>query len=191
MIYLKQLTKARYDVFVTHGNKCIGDFSHLEDGYFYFFPIHVSHNSGWSEGLMKAISTELANVNREWDEQVARDLATPESMETKPIQPKTMHSFWEQQAEWSEATFGPTAERGPIGPLKHLAKEVQEVLKDPTDIMEFADCLFLVFDATRRAGFTFDQLRDAAFTKLEINKSRHWPKPSKGDEAVEHDRSKD
>lgn len=95
-------------------------------------------------------------------------------------------TFWPAQAEWSQATFGPDNERGPIGPLKHLAKEVAEVMADPSDIMEFTDCLFLLFDSTRRAGFTFEELRDAAWKKLEINKARKWQTPPKGDEAIEH-----
>lgn len=102
-----------------------------------------------------------------------------------------LNAFWKAQAAWSQATFGLDSERGPIGPLKHLAKEAAEAQKDPTDLMEFVDCLFLTFDATRRAGFTFDQLCEAAWKKLEINKARQWTKPTKGDEAVEHDRSKD
>lgn len=95
-------------------------------------------------------------------------------------------TFWPAQAEWSQNTFGPDNERGPIGPLKHLAKEVAEVMQDPTDLMEFVDCLFLIFDSTRRAGFTFEELRDAAWKKLEINKARKWQTPPKGDEAIEH-----
>lgn len=98
----------------------------------------------------------------------------------------SLEVFWQHQAAWSRATFGPDNERGPIGPLKHLAKEVAEVMKDPSDLMEFVDCLFLIFDSTRRAGFTFDQLREAAWKKLAINKARKWQAPPKGDEAIEH-----
>jgi ParB family transcriptional regulator, chromosome partitioning protein len=104
---------------------------------------------------------------------------------------KTLELFWKEQADWSQATFGLDSERGPIGPLKHLAKEAVEAQKDPTDLMEFVDCLFLTFDATRRAGFTYEQLLEGAWRKLEINKARQWTKPAKGDEPVEHDRSLD
>lgn len=100
-------------------------------------------------------------------------------------------TFWTEQAEWSQATFGADNERGPIGPLKHLAKEVAEVMQDPTDLMEFVDCLFLIFDSTRRAGFTFEELRKAAWEKLAINKARKWQTPPKGDEAIEHVRDDD
>ncbi len=106
--------------------------------------------------------------------------------------------FWDAQEIWSENTFGPSSpdwaartgklralRRGPIGPLKHLQKEVAEALEHPDDLLEYADLLFLIFDATRRAGFTFDELLDACFYKLAVNKRRQWQKPS-GDEPVEH-----
>lgn len=98
----------------------------------------------------------------------------------------SLESFWNQQAAWSQATFGLDSERGPSGPLKHLAKEAIEAQKNPTDIMEYVDCLFLVFDSARRAGFTYAEIRDSAFQKLEINQKRKWQTPSKSDEAVEH-----
>lgn len=97
-----------------------------------------------------------------------------------------LKAFWEAQSEWSQRTFGTDAERGPKGALKHLAKEVNECLADPTDLMEFVDCLFLVCDASRRAGFTVEQVMDAAWEKLAINKARQWQKPTSGDEPVEH-----
>jgi hypothetical protein len=101
---------------------------------------------------------------------------------------RSIEDFWYAQADWSRATFGSDQERGPIGPLKHLKKEIEEVLQTPDDIVEFADLLFLVFDATRRAGFTFDQLREAAHDKLAVNKKRRWPKPT-SDEPTEHIRN--
>ena len=94
-------------------------------------------------------------------------------------------SFWNAHAKWSEATFGTAAERGPMGPLKHLAKEVGEVQADPTDLMEYADCFLLICDSARRAGFTSDQLLNACWRKLEINKTRKWA-PAGANDAVEH-----
>lgn len=90
-----------------------------------------------------------------------------------------------RQSKWSQATFGTDAERGPIGPLKHLAKEAVEAQENPGDITEFADCLLLTLDANRRAGFTPMQLVDAAMAKMEINEARKWQKPI-GDEPIEH-----
>lgn len=96
-----------------------------------------------------------------------------------------MRNFWYALADWSQSTFGSDRTRGPVGPLKHLAKEVQEVLAAPNDLEEYADMLFLVFDATRRAGFCYDELLAAARAKLLKNKARQWPTLA-GDEPVEH-----
>lgn len=96
--------------------------------------------------------------------------------------------FVDAQADWSQATFGLDSERGPIGPLKHLAKEVQEALANIDDEMEYVDCFFLVLDAARRKGMTPNRLLDLAFEKLEINKRRKWNRPT-SDDPVEHDRS--
>lgn len=97
----------------------------------------------------------------------------------------TFEQFWHCQAAWSRATLGSDAERGPEGPLKHLAKEAAEALANQEDVMEYADCLFLVFDSCRRAGFSCEELRLAVNRKLKINQSRTWGKAS-ATEAVEH-----
>lgn len=77
----------------------------------------------------------------------------------------------EQHAEWSDRQFGNV---GPVGPLKHLAKEANEAAEAPDDISEFADIIMLVWDATRRAGITDEQLAVAVAEKLERNKRRQW-----------------
>ena len=74
-------------------------------------------------------------------------------------------------AEWSDRQFGNV---GPVGPLKHLAKEANEAAEAPDDISEFADIIMLVWDATRRAGITDEQLAIAVAEKLERNRRRQW-----------------
>jgi hypothetical protein len=96
-----------------------------------------------------------------------------------------IQKFWDAQAEWSRATFGADTERDHIGPLKHLAKEAVEAQVRPSDPVEIADCLFLVFDAARRSGMTLDTLVAVAEQKLLVNKSRKWQKPT-SDDPVEH-----
>lgn len=179
MIKLVKLSDKRYEVFLDNGD-CLGDFSRNEVGVdpFRFFPIQFRYNIAWTSALLRALSDALSNTNA---------TTTEATMKTD----KNLKDFWIEQAAWSEKTFGPTSERGPLGPLKHLAKEVQEVIKDPSDLMEFVDCLFLVLDATRRAGFTYDQLVEGAFKKLDINKARVWKTTGNPDEPIEHDRSKD
>lgn len=86
---------------------------------------------------------------------------------------------------WSEPTFGTVAEKGPIGPLKHLIKEAGEAIADPTDVMEYADCLLLVLDASRRAGITPLELLATGWKKLAILKTRTYLKTPDG-EISEH-----
>lgn len=90
-----------------------------------------------------------------------------------------------EQAEWSQATFGSDLERGPKGALLHLEKEAREAFDAPEDVSEFADCLLLILDASRRAGFEPTYLLQQTYDKLQICKQRKWPKPD-GDTPVEH-----
>lgn len=83
-----------------------------------------------------------------------------------------------EHAEWSRLTFG---EVGPIGPLKHLAKEALEAADAPGDLHEWADMQFLLWDAQRAAGITDEQITQAMIEKLEVNKARQWQKPEDGE----------
>lgn len=83
-----------------------------------------------------------------------------------------------EHAEWSQATFGNV---GPIGPLKHLAKEAMESAAEPDDLSEWADMQFLMWDAQRRAGITDEQITQAMIEKLAVNKQREWPEPKEGE----------
>jgi hypothetical protein len=74
---------------------------------------------------------------QDWPEWAQRDWKIACDMMVEEALGEGFATFGPAQAEWSQATFGPDNERGPIGPLKHLAKEVAEVMQDPTDLMEF------------------------------------------------------
>lgn len=78
----------------------------------------------------------------------------------------------DELGEWADSTFGPrTAE----SLLNHLREELDEVIADPTDEHEWADCLQLLIDAYRLAtGNSTDKLLDSSFQKLEILKTRKW-----------------
>ncbi len=102
-----------------------------------------------------------------------------------PLEPR-LRELWVSQSEWSQKTFGTDQERGPIGALKHLEREAKEAWENPSDIVEYADCLLLILDASRRAGFALEALVDAACAKHEVNKGRTWPAPAEGDEPTEH-----
>lgn len=83
-----------------------------------------------------------------------------------------------EHAGWSDATFGDV---GPVGPLKHLSKEVLEAAADPSDPLEWADMQFLLWDAQRRAGISDEQITQAMVEKLAVNKQREWPEPKDGE----------
>ncbi|EOD2837391.1 DUF550 domain-containing protein [Raoultella ornithinolytica] len=83
-----------------------------------------------------------------------------------------------EHAEWSQATFGNV---GPVGPQKHLSKEALEAAAEPGDLSEWADMQFLMWDAQRRAGITDEQITQAMFEKLAVNKQRSWPEPKDGE----------
>lgn len=100
--------------------------------------------------------------------------------------------FWERQIEWSKETFGPMADRGPDGPLLHLAKEAIEA-RNETDkekkIEEIADCQILTIEAAWRNGMSFRDLVSALNKKLAKNKARDWPKATAGNNPVEHQKT--
>lgn len=98
-----------------------------------------------------------------------------------------MRMLWLGHRAWSDATFG--TERGPVGALKHLAKEAQEAAENPTDLTEFADCLFLLWDGVHRAGFTMEQVVAAGEEKLKVLRTRTYDRNTPEDQPAEHDRS--
>ena len=100
----------------------------------------------------------------------------------KPYESKksqfTRNLIRRRHAEWSEKTFGNV---GPIGPLNHLSKEALEAAADPSDLSEWADMQFLLWDAQRRAGITDEQITVALEEKLKVNMARQWPEPKDGE----------
>lgn len=106
------------------------------------------------------------------------------------------------QSEWSQRTFGTDAERGPIGALKHLALEAVEAQEAASAVAatlkmgskpvatrqqfreELADCLLLLLDANRRAGFTLLDLVDAGIAKMDVNRNRTFVKVADGEPSM-------
>ena len=93
---------------------------------------------------------------------------------------KKLNDFICARREFSFQSFGSPEVRGPVPVLTHLKEEVQELIEQPTDLMEWADCLLLLTDAADRAGLSIEDLIDAATLKLEINKKRTWEKGADG-----------
>lgn len=84
--------------------------------------------------------------------------------------------------KWSDETFGI---RTPLPSLHHLKKEVQEVIDEPHDLEEYADCFMLLIDSARIAGFSMVDILDAMWLKFEKNKNRQWGAPDENG-TVEH-----
>lgn len=80
-------------------------------------------------------------------------------------------------AEWSIKTF---PDQTIEGKLAHLAKEVEEIQKDPDDLEEYGDAALLLFDSARFKGFSPVSVVQAMATKLERNKKRTWGKDEDG-----------
>lgn len=117
----------------------------------------------------------------------------------------------DDQRRWSSETFGGGEVRGPVGTLKHLAREAVEVqaawvrwkematdapaedrLNAARDVREeLGDCLILLLDAGWRAGLSPLDLITAARAKMVKNRQRSWPSlaDQNPDEPCEHDRS--
>ncbi len=55
-----------------------------------------------------------------------------------------------EQKKFSLSTFGPKPRL--IGVHEHLTKELEELIAQPNDLTEWADCLLLSFDGAMRAG---------------------------------------
>lgn len=112
-----------------------------------------------------------------------------------------------RQADWSARTFGPATVRGPLGPLDHLEKEIEEVRRahkhrrrcrtasaevkqraHANELEEWADLLILVFDGAMRSGFSPVQIFRAYRSKLTVNRQREWPdwRTAAPDKAIEH-----
>jgi NTP pyrophosphatase (non-canonical NTP hydrolase) len=101
-------------------------------------------------------------------------------------------SQWEEnRRRWSHQTFGTPEERGPLGPLRHLQKEVVEVEKAITEdnsaatVEEIGDCIFLISDLLDVLGVPFTVFVNELERKLEVNQNRKWGPKSK-DSPVEH-----
>ena len=73
---------------------------------------------------------------------------------------------------WSDATFG-EGDRY-LGILEKLKEEVQELLDDPMNDDEMADCFIILLDAARKRGMYINDILAVCYDKLEVCKKRKW-----------------
>lgn len=92
---------------------------------------------------------------------VTRPVAAPEPVSTLP----------DGIIRWQREAFpNATAESSAL----HLAREAHELVSDPHDAEEMADCLFMLLQVADRSGV---DLWAAAARKLEVNRAREWQEP--------------
>ncbi|WP_316207572.1 dATP/dGTP pyrophosphohydrolase domain-containing protein [Bradyrhizobium sp. SZCCHNR3118] len=91
-----------------------------------------------------------------------------------------------RQRAFSRATFGPGARTK--GVIDHIKKELVEIEKAPTDLMEWVDVILLALDGAWRAGYTPHQIVESILLKQSKNELRDWPdwRTADPDKAIEH-----
>jgi hypothetical protein len=94
----------------------------------------------------------------------------------------------QDHADWSDKTFGEG--KRTIGLVKHIQKELNEILENPTDLVEWCDVVILAFDGFRRAGGSPSQFLSEISNKILKNFSRKY-KMVPEDQPSEHDRTLD
>jgi hypothetical protein len=95
-----------------------------------------------------------------------------------------MSQYLIRQRTWSESTFGPGKRTGGI--TAHIAKELEEIRKDPDDLTEWIDVIILGLDGYWRAGGKPEEFMRLLTAKQAKNFSRQWPPIAPEDQAVEH-----
>ena len=94
-----------------------------------------------------------------------------------------------EQIEFSFETFGPQSYSNADGLVDHITKELEEIKKDPSDLMEWIDIAILAFDgAWRCTDASPNDIIWAYIQKMEINKQRKWPdwRTATPGKAIEH-----
>lgn len=91
--------------------------------------------------------------------------------------------FIADQREWSKRTFGETPRTEGI--LAHIAKEMDEVRADPTDVTEWIDIVILALDGAWRAGHSPEEICQAMKAKQAKNFARTYPQ-TPDDQPSEH-----
>jgi hypothetical protein len=98
--------------------------------------------------------------------------------------PFDMAAFFDAKAAWSLATFGPGDRYE--GVVAHIRKELGEIEKDPTDLVEWVDVALLAMDGAWRAtGADGERFVEALLAKHRENLARKWARPGP-DGVIEH-----
>jgi hypothetical protein len=92
----------------------------------------------------------------------------------------------ERQRSFSLNTFGPGARTK--GVTDHIEKELEEIRKQPDDLIEWVDVILLSLDGAWRTGATSEEIAKAIEAKLTKNENRAWPdwQTADPDKAIQH-----
>lgn len=93
------------------------------------------------------------------------------------VNPTSMSQLFDSIGNWSATAF---PDASTIDHIKKLKDEADEVIKEPSDIEEYADCVIALFAGAWKAEITFNILVGAIDQKLEVNKKREWVKLPNG-----------
>ena len=79
--------------------------------------------------------------------------------------------------KWTVEVFGNA--NNPLPSLKHLQEEVEELIENPSDPEEWADCFIILIHAAKKQGYSMSDIYKFIQNKHEKNKKRKWSKPDK------------
>lgn len=84
---------------------------------------------------------------------------------------KTLYQHQRDIVEWANAVF---PHRTPKDVLLKFYEELGEVIKKPTDPMEYADVMILLLDFANFNDIDGEVIMKAIGEKMEVNKLRRW-----------------
>src|SRR5580692_1177232 len=87
-----------------------------------------------------------------------------------------------QITAWQKETFPNATAHSKVCHLEQEIEELKECLENgdmpfPKTRLEFADCFLLLFGAAHSFRMSYDDICEAIYEKMEINKKRKWGKP--------------
>lgn len=96
-------------------------------------------------------------------------------LKSKWVEGNTLQSIQDEIHEFANTIL---PNRPITSPLRKLQEEVAELLEEPDNIDEFADCFLVLLDAAKIAGLDANAILQACSDKMKINRTRKWGKPN-------------
>lgn len=75
---------------------------------------------------------------------------------------------------WGELSYKIFPKAGTIEHIKKLKQEADELISNPDDIEEYADCLLCLIAGARKKRIDPNDLIEVAYKKAMINERREW-----------------